>query len=377
MWKVRPPDEPEPELGQEDKSTQTPDLSSTWGPVTSPYADDKAIHDELERLRQGLKTANENAEVRYKGRLFAEEQSRQRGKLLENTIQEANAARKENRILMTKIASLQAGAETLSDEEAKREMSLLYHDLEYWRFTHFTAKPSAEQRNDPTPRPESPDILTLDIIQSDIAGLIYGSFWNRFMVGAEHPRSDYLRTADSEVNKRCKRPEKDHYYHCFLTPEVSNHIYRHWRCAMSTVMLSMETHGLQEQCNWIIEQVEFCFGRYAVTDKLKRMRQLHDIIARCITLKHRLECQKDTYIFWSSHQFGPFRDENMRTLIEEDDSDGLVGSSLWPALWKIIQPGKWSIVEKEIVKKIPPLIPSIEMIDEMESHQGDTDLDEL
>ncbi|KAJ5502793.1 hypothetical protein N7463_005667 [Penicillium fimorum] len=361
MWnKVWPPDEPEPEPDLEDKSTQTPDLSSKWGPVISACMDHKSIHDELERLRQqGVKNANENAELLHRGWLFAEEQSRQRGELLENAIQEANAARKENRILMTKIASLQAGAETLSDEEAKREMSLLYHELEYWRFSHFAAKPSSQQRNDPTPRPEYPDILILDIIQSDIAGLIHGSFWNRFMVGAEHLWSDYLRKADSEVNER-----------------FSNHIYRHWRCAMSTVMLSMDTRGLQEQCNWIIEQVEVCFGRYAVTDKLKRMQQLHDIIARCITLKHKLECQQDTYIFWSSHQFGPFRDENMRTLIEKDDSDGLVGSSLWPGLWKIIRPGEWSVVEKEIVKKIPPLIPFIEMIDEMESYQGDTDLDE-
>jgi hypothetical protein len=293
-------------------------------------------------------------------------------------MRETKEARQENRIIMTKIATLQAGAEALSDEEAKREMALLYHDLEHWTFTHFGAKPSSQPSNEPTTQTERLDISTLDIIQSEIAGLIYQSFWNRFMVGAEdHFWSNYLRKADSEVNKQCKRSEKVHYYHCVLTTEVSNHISRHWRCAMSTAILSLETDLLQERCNGIIETVENCFGRYAVTDRLKRMQQLHDIIARCITFKHKLQCQEDTYIFWSHKCGGPFRDENMRTPTEEDISDGVVKSSLWPGLWKIIQPGEWSIVEKEIVNTLSSLTPSIEMIDELECHQDDTDSEEI
>lgn len=114
---------------------------------------------------------------------------------------------------MTKIASLQAGIETFSDEEAKREMCLLYHDLVHWRFTHFAAKPTPQRRNDPThpmPRSDMLDILTLDIIQADIAALIYRSFWNRFMVGSDHLWSNYLRKIDSEIDKQCKSPEMDH-----------------------------------------------------------------------------------------------------------------------------------------------------------------------
>lgn len=120
-------------------------------------------------------------------------------------------ARKENRILTTKIASLQAGIETFSDEEAQREMCLLYHDLEHWRFTHFAAKPTPQQRNDlthSTPRSDMLDISTLDIIQADIAALIYRSFWNRFMVGSDHIWSNYLRKIDSEIDNQCKRPEE-------------------------------------------------------------------------------------------------------------------------------------------------------------------------
>ena len=108
---------------------------------------------------------------------------------------------------MAKIASLQAGTESFSDEEIKREMCVLYHDLSHWSFTHFAAKP-AQLRNDPTPRSDSLDISTLDIIQSDITGLIYRSFWNRFMVGSEQIWSNYLRKVDSEVDKQCKWSEK-------------------------------------------------------------------------------------------------------------------------------------------------------------------------
>jgi hypothetical protein len=147
---------------------------------------------------------------------------------------------------------------------------------------------------------------------------------------------------------------------------------------MSSAILSLETPSLQEQCSWIIEKVEACFGRYAVTDRLKRMQKLHNIIARCIKFKHKLDCQEDRYIFWGSYQYGlPFRDEEMRTLTEEDTSDGFVQASLWPGLYKVIQKNEWSIVEKEIVKKIPPVTSSVEMSDEMESHEGDQDLNEI
>lgn len=109
---------------------------------------------------------------------------------------------------MAKIASLQAGVETFSDEQVKQEMCLLHHDLEHWRFTHFVAKPKLQQRNDPTPRPDGLDISTLDIIQAHIAGLIYRSFWNGFMVGSDQRLCNYLRKVDSEINKKCKWSEK-------------------------------------------------------------------------------------------------------------------------------------------------------------------------
>ncbi|OQE25790.1 hypothetical protein PENFLA_c008G02483 [Penicillium flavigenum] len=354
MW---PYGEPKPE--QVNRSTQTsPGLSSRWGQIAT---DIKDMHDEIERLQRRVKTAEKKAEFFQRERLLVEEQARQRGELLENAVQESKVARKENRILMAKIASLQAGVETFSDEQVKQEMCLLYHDLEHWRFTHFVAKPKLQQRNDPTPRSEGLDMSTLDIIQSHIAGLIYRSFWNSFMVGSDQSLCNYLRKADSEINKK-----------------FSNHISRHWRCAMSSAVLSLETSSLGEQCNWIIEKVESCFGRYAVTERPKRMQQLHDIIARCIKFKHKLDCQEDRYIFWGSYQYGlPFRDDKMRALTEEDTSDGHVHTSLWPGLYKSIQTGEWSTVEKEVVKKIAPETPSVGTIDEMESHEGVPELDEI
>ncbi|KAJ5508773.1 hypothetical protein N7527_010916 [Penicillium freii] len=372
-------DQPEPEQANEATET-SPNSSSklgqvaagsflppwpTWNSLNSAASvDPKAMEDEIERLHQRIKIAEQKVGFFQRGQILAQEQARQRAKLLDNATREAKVARKENRILTTKIASLQAGIETFSDEEAQREMCLLYHDLEHWRFTHFAAKPTPQQRNDlthSTPRSDMLDISTLDIIQADIAALIYRSFWNRFMVGSDHIWSNYLRKIDSEIDK-----------------QFSNHISRHWRSAMSSAILSLEAPSLQEQCNWIIEKVEACFGRYAVTDRPKRMQQLHDIIARCIKFKHKLDCQDDRYIFWGSYQYGlPFREEKMRTLIGEDTSDGFLQASLWPGLYKVVQKGEWSIVEKEIVKKIPPVTPSVEMSDEMESHEDDGDLDEI
>ncbi|CAG8083503.1 unnamed protein product [Penicillium nalgiovense] len=334
MW---PYGEPKPE--QVNKSTQTsPGLSSRWGQITT---DNKAMHDEIERLQRRVKIAEKKAEFFEQDRLLVEEQARQRGELLENAVQESKVARKESS--WPKLQACKLGLRPSPTNKLSKRC------------------PKLQQRNDPTPRPDGLDISTLDIIQAHIAGLIYRSFWNGFMVGSDQRLCNYLRKVDSEINKK-----------------FSNHISRHWRCAMSSAVLSLETPSLEEQCNWIIEKVESCFGRYAITERPKRMQQLHDIIARCIKFKHKLDCQEDRYIFWGSYQYGlPFRDDKMRTLTEEDTSDGHVHTSLWPGLYKIVQTGEWSTVEKEIVKKIVPETPSVEMIDEMESHECVADLDEI
>lgn len=258
--------------------------------------------------------------------------------------------------MITQMASLQSGTEVFTEEEAKRELCLLYHDLEQWGLSNFrgTPTPTPEQMNNSRIEPET-DPLMLNMILSKITGMIFRTFWNRPMVGAESLWGEYLREIDLTVKKQCKCTECDSLIVAILIKEVSNHIALHWRCATSTAMLLLGRPTLQGHCNLIAEEMEKDFGHYAVTDESKRVQQLLEIVWRCVYLKHRLECQADTYMFWCSLSQTPFRNGRMHSLEEKEFSHRYVEVSLWPGLFKMLQDGGWSVVEKEIVKTMPPM----------------------
>ncbi|KAJ5769745.1 uncharacterized protein N7511_001796 [Penicillium nucicola] len=160
--------------------------------------------------------------------------------------------------------------------------------------------------------------LTVESIQSQISGLIFVTFWVRFMVGYEASWNNYLWDLDKQVR------------------DIS--------------IASQEALNLQNQQQKIVDQVEEWFADYSITDTLQRASQLSDLIQRCVQLKQNLECQEGIYIFRRSHPRMPYRDEKMRILIEEVGLDETIDYSVWPGLYKIQQPGNWVVIEKEIVK---------------------------
>ncbi|KAJ6068392.1 hypothetical protein N7499_010279 [Penicillium canescens] len=108
-----------------------------------------------------------------------------------------------------------------------------------------------------------------------------------------------------------------------------------------------------------------------------RTSQLSDLIQRCVQLKQSLECQDGAYIFRRSHPRMPFRDENMRSLVEEVGSNDTVEYSVWPGLYQILQPGNWAVVEKEIVKTTSSRIDTLSMTDEPEGRSEEQWLEEI
>lgn len=146
---------------------------------------------------------------------------------------------------------------------------------------------------------------------------------------------------------------------------------------MSTAIVSQEALNLQNQQQYIVNQVEDAFSHYSITDKSHRTSQLSDLIRRCVQLKQSLEYQDGVYIFLRSHPRMPFRDENMRRLAEEAGSNDTVEYSVWPGLYKILQPGNWAVVEKEIVKTMSSRIETLSMTDESEGQSECQWLEEI
>ncbi|KAJ6050330.1 uncharacterized protein N7446_005430 [Penicillium canescens] len=236
---------------------------------------------EVESLHQKIKFIEKHAESVQRRGLLAEEQARRRAELLEDLIQEVDASRKENNLLATQLASLQAEIKSFSEEDACHSIRRLYHDLRHW---------------------------------SHIAALMFTTFWVRFMVGYGPSWNNYLCGLDQEVR-----------------------------------------------------------GLY----RSHRTSQLSDLIQRCVQLKQSLECQDGAYIFRRSHPRMPFRDENMRSLVEEVGSNDTVEYSVWPGLYQILQPGNWAVVEKEIVKTTSSRIDTLSMTDEPEGRSEEQWLEEI
>lgn len=83
------------------------------------------------------------------------------------------------------------------------------------------------------------------------------------------------------------------------------------------------------------------------------MDQLKSLIWRCIELKQKLEHQDRSYIFWTSVPGCPLRSDSMSSFTQDSSPGDAVQCSLWPAVCKIIEPGNWEVVVKEIVHTIP------------------------
>lgn len=139
---------------------------------------------------------------------------------------------------------------------------------------------------------------------------------------------------------------------------------------MSIATVSLEIPTLQAKCNQIVDQTERLFGQYSITDRTKRLEQLHYILWRCIQFKQKLECQDHTYMLWRSHSQTPFREKRMCSLTEMDP-DEWVELSLWPCLNKINASGEWCVIEKEIVKTSSLSIFLVDPSDDLGLRQGE------
>jgi hypothetical protein len=124
--------------------------------------------------------------------------------MLEDVTRESTAIKKENFVLTTKIAELQAGIEIFTDEQAKQEMCLLYNDLKQWSFTHFQGVLVVGEGDHTREREEIYDTFSLSAIQAEIARMIYCSFWTIFSVGYGAHWDEHFRRLDQGIKKRCE-----------------------------------------------------------------------------------------------------------------------------------------------------------------------------
>lgn len=119
---------------------------------------------------------------------------------------------------------------------------------------------------------------------------------------------------------------------------------------MSGASLSLNHETIEATVIELINHMEANFGHHSHTASKRRTNQLHGILWRCIQLKQKLECQQDTYIFWSTRSHMPFDTNSMLDLSEVKNRSPHILYSLWPGLVKVLSTGLSSVIQKEVVK---------------------------
>lgn len=131
--------------------------------------------------------------------MFASEKVRRLLEALQNVEETAATIRKENNILTSNIATLQTGVQTLTDEDVKKEMTVLYLDLEQWVLSHirslFDAQPGLGSLN-----AEDPLIAQM---QSEISCLIHQHFWTSSFVGCGAESNQYMTDINNVIGHKC------------------------------------------------------------------------------------------------------------------------------------------------------------------------------
>ncbi|KAJ5086179.1 hypothetical protein N7532_010950 [Penicillium argentinense] len=301
--------------------------------------------DRLERvctgLQRKLETLDAEAEVLRRAQLSHQEKIRRQKELLDEATDSANIAVAENRELVAKVARLEKWTDTMDDTEAAQTTRLLYQELDDWVKRQFmrpltngmSADSDVDERGEnavcPTGEPSSH--LLYDI-ESEIFKSLFVLILAPFMAGSRKSTWEYSQRAiDREVQKLCPV-----------------HVWQHWRSATSIAAASLDHTKLEETCDEIVQHFEAKFGHFAVTDETKRRSQLKHILWKCVTFKHKLERQGNTYCFWWSSSGMALREERMMSITGEYPPDGTVGQTLWPMLYRQT-PNKWIIVAKEVV----------------------------
>lgn len=338
-------------------------------PCGWPEPDDRSeLIAEIENLQRvcrelwgRLEKNQEDARQARQSQVCSTEKLRRQGELLGEARQRADAALKENRELVSKLAQLQRWTDCLDDEEAARSMCKLYQDLQTWIGRHFRSSPLAtstehmeantSSKGVSSQRPDLAFLERVSEISMEISWHIFNSILTRVMVGWQEDFGQHLYQLDKHINETCKSPFIFLVQSFNLTGPGPSHVWQHWRSATSNAEASLAHERIDADCDRIVRRVEKRFAHHSATNYRKRTGELKSLLWQAIDFKKRLESQGDFYYFWRSSLNRPFRSEHMVSLTADDPSDEVVKSSVWPMLYKSV-PGGEVIVQRELVTTI-------------------------
>lgn len=325
----------------------------------SLLAELERVQETCKSLQEKLDHVDEDAMTLRKAQTINLERVRRQSELTDEARKTAEAARKENEMLVATLAKLEEWTDCFKQGEAGLIMRNLYQNTDHWVTKHYGQNLIDRGLNSadieylpsvPVDQPPNPSEI-LSEVHADLSQKIFQSILARFIIGLNDRFGDQIYHIDKKIQRTCESIR--HAWSLIgLTITGPCHVWQHWRFAMSSAAALLARPDIEADCDRIIRHVEERFSRYSVTNTTRRTVQLKALLRQCIQFKERLERQSEFYYFWWSSPGRQFREEHMTSPTAKDPSNELVVWSLWPMLFKA-RPGGELIIEKELVKTRP------------------------
>ncbi|KAJ6101831.1 hypothetical protein N7486_004258 [Penicillium sp. IBT 16267x] len=299
-------------------------MTSPIPEILPDYENESTVIAKIENLQSVYKKNLDYYEAAAKKSREAEHLSNvklcRQGELLQDALESADAALKQNNDLKIKLGSLGESIPDMSDEEANQMTNQLYKSLEDWIERHY----GALQPNDPDlesdAHSEQKQVLLLNIY-GDLSHKIFHIVLNRFIVGTGSPGMNHaLRMLDEKVQELYPR-----------------NIGQYWRSGTSSAALTLAGPELEAALGQIVESIEAQYLHHAMPQDITlRSRELKHLLWEFVNWKGKLERQSVLFYFWWIVPGLPFRTEYMRNLTGDSSPNAIVDRSLSPILYKLI-----------------------------------------
>ena len=157
----------------------------------------------VRNYQEALIEAQKKLQASQKAALFSNEKARRLSELLETAEKTADLIKKENNILVSNIATLQTGIHTITDDEIKKQMTVLYHELEQWIVRNFGRPPP----NTPEDSSSTGKTRLVERIQSDISVMILRELWTGLFIGCGVQDDAYMIQITDMIKSHCELRE--------------------------------------------------------------------------------------------------------------------------------------------------------------------------
>ncbi|RAH80825.1 hypothetical protein BO86DRAFT_432473, partial [Aspergillus japonicus CBS 114.51] len=276
------------------------------------------------------------------------EQSRRKEELCNQLKAEAIASEAQHHqqlsSLYAKINALETDLHVVSEEDCVKEWQKLRRNLDFWvkgnfrdtaqlrKINYSTVFQSDATTDAHTWLPTGSSHQKWAIIQAFIARMVHNNILSQYEPGLPEYENVLFFELDRRIFEQC----------------VMN-TWTHCKSGINKALGAITMGTQKALMESLVKQIESTFGSYASTTANTRQQQLQRIFSQCADFKRLCNQQPYNFTFASSPYKEAIDMSCMTAIGDTDCSEKKVMLSLWPGLWKEMQPNHLGCLEPELV----------------------------